>query len=398
MRNDWKELLEKLPSLEKGSEDYQKLVSAFGSLSDENHYLESELKKFRLMVDWTPCTISWIRDDLTYIGVNKTLSELCEVPVADFIGKKVGAHTNQEYFKEFAEDLFRSDEEAKETNLQTTIENEEKEFFLVGRKFNEEREAVIIGLDITELSRLQKSVGLMERLSALGEMVAGIVHEINNPLTVIKNQAVMIKKYQDREQKEKIEKASQSIIKMADKMTKIVEGVKSFVRQGQHDPATEAYVFETLSEAAMLLESKFKESQVKLELPKGDGPTLTGNQTQLFQVFVNLMTNSIDAIVEQEERWIKVWASEEKSNENGDYIRLYFQDSGPGISVEMEKKIFQSFFTTKEKGKGTGLGLSLCKKILQAHGGDLWIDHTNKHTLFVVDIPIAADQFLNKVS
>lgn len=394
---DKKEIDQLFQKLEKG-----KITSSeIQSLKKEYYLLEHELEKFRQMVDWTPCTISWIRDDLTYIGVNQTLSDLCEVDVKDFIGKKVGSHTQQEYFKEFATALFESDDQAKETNLSTQIEGEDKDFFLVGRKFNEEKEAVIIGLDITELARLQKSMGLMERLSALGEMVAGIVHEINNPLTVIKNQAMMIGKYQDKyegdDQREKIGKSTESIQRTAEKMTKIIEGVKSFVRQGQHDPATEAFVNETLSESAMLLESKFKEAKVELTLPQGDGPTVTGNQTQLFQVFVNLMTNSIDAIIDLEERWMKVEV-EDYAGKEGTVIRLRFHDSGPGITKELEDKIFQSFFTTKEKGKGTGLGLSLCKRILQAHGGDLWIDHEVEHTCFVVDIPVAADKFLAEAS
>jgi C4-dicarboxylate-specific signal transduction histidine kinase len=382
---------------------FQKLEKGEASLDEiqflkkEYFFLESELQKFKQMVDWTPCTISWIRDDLTYIGVNQTLSDICEVDVKDFVGRKVGSHTQQEYFKEFAMALFASDDEARETNLSTQIEGEDKDFFLVGRKFNEAKEAVIIGLDITELARLQKPMVLMERLSALGEMVAGIVHEINNPLTVIKNQAKMIDKYQEKGQVEKIGKASESIQRTSEKMTKIIEGVKSFVRQGQHDPATEAFVNETLVESAMLLESKFKEAQVELSLPQGDGPTVTGNQTQLFQVFVNLMTNSIDAIIDLEKRWIKI-EMEEYMREGEKVVRLRFHDSGPGITKELEEKIFQSFFTTKEKGKGTGLGLSLCKRILQAHGGDLWIDHESDHTCFVVDIPALADRFLAKAS
>lgn len=392
------EVLELFHKLEKGEATPEDIKH----LKDQYEYLDHELEKFRQMVDWTPCTISWIRDDLTYIGVNQTLSDLCEVKVEDFIGKKVGSHTQQEYFKDFATALFKSNESAQETNLSTKIEGEDKDFFLVGRKFNEEKEAVIIGLDITELARLQKSMGLMERLSALGEMVAGIVHEINNPLTVIKNQAMMIEKYQGKydgeEQQEKVAKSTESIQRTAEKMTKIIEGVKSFVRQGQHDPATEAFVNETLIESAMLLESKFKEAKVELSLPEGDGPTITGNQTQLFQVFVNLMTNSIDAIVELKERWLKVELEEYSCDKRGPMIRLLFQDSGPGISKELEEKIFQSFFTTKEKGKGTGLGLSLCKRILQAHGGDLWIDHDRANTCFVVDIPVSADQYLVQAS
>lgn len=367
--------------------DDRSLIDAFRDYHqqqlDKERALTDEIEKFRLMVDWTPCTISWIKSDLTYAGVNKTLAQVCEMNPQELIGLEVGHHTNQKYIREFAENLFKSEDNSLDTNLDTTIEGEEKKFYIVGTKFHDNREAVIIGLDITDFSNLQKAVGLMERLSALGEMVAGIVHEINNPLTVVMNKAMMIEKFQEKNQPEKIIAAAQSIQKTGDKMAKIIEGVKSFVRQGQHDPHTEAYVHETISEAALLIESKIKGAQVKISLPEGDGPVINANQTQLYQVFVNLLTNSIDAICDLEERWIKV-----KTYVEDNILNVRFIDSGPGISVEQEQKIFDSFYTTKEKGKGTGLGLSLCKKILAQHGGDLVIDHNEKNTCFVVSLPL----------
>ncbi|MCR9206434.1 MAG: hypothetical protein NXH75_17765, partial [Halobacteriovoraceae bacterium] len=154
--------------------EYESIIA---ELKAERDHYKSELEKFQLMVDWTPCTISWIKKDLTYVGVNKTLCDLCEVDRTDFIGQQVGSHTRQEYFKEFSEELFKTNSESHSTNLTASIDGESKKFYLVGTKFNNQEEAVIIGLDITELAKLQQTVGLMERLSSLGEMVAGIVHE-----------------------------------------------------------------------------------------------------------------------------------------------------------------------------------------------------------------------------
>jgi len=357
---------------------------------EEKEYLERELKKFKLMVDWTPCTVSWIKADLTYAGVNKTLCDLCEMSAEEFIGQKVGHHTRHKYFRDFSEELFLKDEASHETNLTTIIEGEEKKFFLIGTKFNENKEAVIIGLDVTELSRLQQTVGLMERLSSLGEMVAGIVHEINNPLTLVKNKALMIQKYHEKNQTERVLQAAESINVTCEKMAKIIEGVKTFVRQGHHDPYTEAYVNETMIEAALLIESKIKSAKVKLILPEGPGSVVMANQTQLYQVFINLMTNSIDAIADLEERWIKI--STHSNGENGERLHIYFEDSGNGIPEKIRESIFQSFYTTKDKGKGTGLGLSLCRKILLAHGGDLHIDSNRANTCFIIDIPLVCKE------
>lgn len=352
-------------------------------LKAERDFYKKELEKFKLMVDWTPCTISWIKKDLTYVGVNKTLCDLCELSPEDFIGHRVGSHTRQEYFQEFSRELFEKDSESHFTNLSTSIDGEDKKFYLVGTKFNNFEEAVIIGLDITELARLQQTVGLMERLSSLGEMVAGIVHEINNPLTVVKNKSLMIQKYYEKGETERVLESAKSIGNTCDKITKIIEGVKTFVRQGHQDPYTEAYLHEIISEAVLLVDSKVKGAKVKVSLPEGPGPVVLANQTQLFQVFVNLVTNSVDAIHELGERWINI---ETNVLPDGEVV-VRFTDSGDGIPEKLQENIFQSFYTTKGKGKGTGLGLSLCRKILETHHGTLEIDPKAKNTTFVIKLP-----------
>lgn len=365
--------------------DYESIIA---ELTAERDYYKNELEKFQLMVDWTPCTISWIKKDLTYVGVNKTLCDLCEMDRSEFIGKQVGSHTRQAYFKEFSEALFNSSEASHSTNLTTQIEGEEKKFYLVGTKFNKQEEAVIIGLDITELARLQQTVGLMERLSSLGEMVAGIVHEINNPLTVVSNKAAMIKKYVDKNQTERVVESAKKIEETCLKITKIIEGVKTFVRQGHHDPHTDAYLHEVMTEAALLVETKIKDAEVTVSLPEGTGPVVVANHTQLYQVFVNLITNSVDAIRDLDERWIKM----ESKVIEGQKFQVTFVDSGSGIPEKIRKNIFESFYTTKGKGKGTGLGLSLCRKIVEAHGGTLTIDPSAKNTTFIIEMPLVCKE------
>ena len=353
-------------------------------LEKERDFYKRELDKFNQMIDWTPCTISWITKDLTYVGVNKALCDLCEREKSEFIGQKVGNHTNQEFLKEFSKKLFDSKQVTETTNLTSEIDGEIKKFYLIGRKFNNEEEAVIIGVDITELLRLQQTIGLMERLSSLGEMVAGIVHEINNPLTMISLKGAMIKKYLEKGDSEKAVEAGTKIQETCHKMGKIIEGVKTFVRQGSEDPHSEGLLHETIKESALLIESKLKDSGIEVEFPDGPDIKFLGNQTQLFQVFVDLMTNSIDAIRENETKWIKI--STEIFDE--DRVRILFVDSGTGIPEKIEKNIFESFFTTKGKGKGTGLGLSLCRKIVQSHGGQLYIDSEKPHTTFCIEIPL----------
>jgi len=380
-------------TLKKLEEAYIFSLTVNESQRDDILSLESELKKFKLMADWSPCTISWIKDDLTYAGVNKTFCDVFDKLEEEFIGEEIGAHTNQPFLKKFSQDLFSHSEISHSIEVESGIQDELKKFYLVGTKFNDGKEAIIIGLDVTEINQLKQSVALMERLSSLGEMVAGIVHEINNPLTVVKNRAMMIPKYLDKGNHQKVVDSSQTISDTCDKMVKIIEGIKTFVRQGHRDPYSEAFVCDVIDEAKLLLETKLREADVTLELPSDrEGALVFGNQTQIYQIFINLITNSIDAIRDLSERWIRVSVD----SEGDGYVAIRFKDSGKGIPKEVQKRIFESFYTTKGQGKGTGLGLSLCKKIIEEHGGELYIDNSDSNTCFILSLP-AAEKSVKKV-
>jgi signal transduction histidine kinase len=107
------------------------------------------------------------------------------------------------------------------------------------------------------------------------------------------------------------------------------------------------------------------------------------NVTQLSQVFVNLINNSVDAIEELAQKWIKFEMDEDK-----DYITIKVSDSGKGIPIDIQEKMFKPFFTTKGLGKGTGLGVGICNKIVtKIHKGEFYIDNQSVNTTFVVKLP-----------
>jgi signal transduction histidine kinase len=106
---------------------------------------------------------------------------------------------------------------------------------------------------------------------------------------------------------------------------------------------------------------------------------ITCNVTEIFQVFVNLMANAIDAIEKLDERWVKIFVQPE----NG-LIKIIFVDSGSGLPESIKKNLFRAFYTTKGLGKGTGLGLALCKKIIESHGGAIHVDSNQPNTTFVL--------------
>ena len=343
---------------------------------------QSDLEKFRLILDMTPCTISWIKNDLTYAGVNQFLADICQMKPEEFIGQKVGFHTKYTYFTEFTEELFKEEQDFFQKEIETIIDGMDKKFLVVGAKFNKQSEAIVIGVDITEVSNLRDSVAFMDKLSSLGEMVAGIVHEVNNPLTVVSTKAQQIPKYLEREKPEKILEAADAITRTSKKISHIIHGVKTFVRRGDEDPLTEVDIHEVVQDAVLICESKLKEKEVAIHVPGGPGCLIKINVTQIFQVIVNLLTNGIDAIEELPQRWVKILVED-----LGDRVKIILIDSGNGIPEEAQEKIWTSFYTTKAVGKGTGLGLPLCKKIVEKHNGTIEIINSEPHTTFHIILP-----------
>jgi signal transduction histidine kinase len=138
-----------------------------------------------------------------------------------------------------------------------------------------------------------------------------------------------------------------------------------------------------LDDAIIICENKLKEFDIQLQYDHSlKSLDVNCNFTQLFQVFVNLISNSVDAIKNNSEKWIKI-----KVIESTDNVILHFIDSGFGIPNEVQNKIFSAFFTTKGRGVGSGLGLSLVVKILESHGGTIKILNDEKNTTFEIKIP-----------
>jgi PAS domain S-box-containing protein len=236
---------------------------------------------------------------------------------------------------------------------------------------------------IIEEQRMQMTHS--SRLSSLGEMAGGVAHEVNNPLSIIigKTQQLRRKMLAGEKDSEQIIEALQAIEKTAERIGKIVKGLKSFSRSGEGEPFASSSLKMIVDDTLDLCSERIRQKQIDIILKVEPTILIECRAVQIAQILLNLISNSLDAIQGTEKAWIEIGASEKN-----DFSFIYVKDSGGGIPLDIAEKIMNPFFTTKELGKGTGLGLSISKSLAEDHGGSLNYDASSKNTKFNLILPI----------
>ncbi|MBM3173424.1 MAG: PAS domain S-box protein, partial [Chloroflexi bacterium] len=243
--------------------------------------------------------------------------------------------------------------------------------------------------DITERMRLEEARKELEfksqmasRLATVGEMAAGIAHEINNPLTGVIGYAQFL---MQEELPDRVKKDVEMINEGAQRVAGIVKRLLAFARQTkpQRDFVN---INDIISTTLDLRAYHLKTSNIKVTTQLDpDLPITVGDGGQLQQVFLNLIINA-EAEMKAAHGKGKLLIKTEKTKDN---IRISFKDDGPGIARENLEKIFNPFFTTRQVGEGTGLGLSICYGIVTEHGGKIWAESkAGKGATFIVELPI----------
>jgi two-component system NtrC family sensor kinase len=239
-----------------------------------------------------------------------------------------------------------------------------------------------------EMVELNAQLVQSDKLAALGKMAAGVAHEINNPLVVILQKTGWIEdllediKFGDGEEIDEIRKSIAKIEEHVERARKVVHNMLAYARR--MEPRLEDVdLNETIRQTVTFLDNHARINNIDIHMDLDESiPIIASDQAQLQQIFLNLLSNAIDAIGSG-------GTIEARSRCSGDKIVVTIKDDGPGLSDDMLGNVFDPFFTTKEPGKGTGLGLWVSHNIITKMDGSIHVkNNVDKGAVFTVEIPI----------
>jgi signal transduction histidine kinase len=245
-----------------------------------------------------------------------------------------------------------------------------------------------------ELRETQAQLTQAEKMKSLGQLVAGVAHELNNPIGFVHANLQLLDEYiqkllEGQRTESDTQRAQEAISKLLERsregtqrVKKIVQDLRTFSRMDQAE-LQEADLNEEIERTLRLMEPRFKDG-ITVAREFGQLPRVRCYVGQLNQVFLNLLMNACDAIGASGTIRIRTEPSPAG-------VRLEFSDDGPGIPEDVRSRIFDPFFTTKPVGVGTGLGLSLSHGIIERHGGRIWVEsEPGRGTSFLIELPLDA--------
>lgn len=246
--------------------------------------------------------------------------------------------------------------------------------------------------DITERKKLQAEAMRNARLASLGELAAGVAHEINNPINGIINYAqILINRSNKDGTRPEI---PERIIKEGVRIERIVRGLLSFARERKKKKYS-IHIKKILTESMDFIQSMLRKDNIQIQLELPDKmPEIKANAQQIQQVFLNIISNARYALNQKysgpgNKKNLKIKTEMVMGEDQGQKIRIEFFDNGTGIASDILDRICDPFFSTKPGDKGTGLGLSISHGIINDHNGKLWAESKEgHHTNMIVELPI----------
>jgi two-component system NtrC family sensor kinase len=442
-------------------------------LAAKSALLEAK-EQLQAVLDAVPGLVSWVSSDLRYLGVNRHLASAYQMPAELFTGQKVGFLDTSPKFNDLVYDFFASSKNKTSQEVIANIRGENKTYLIVAQKYQKNTSAVFVGLDITEskqslfavqeseerlrqqaakleqtllvLQQTQTQLIQTEKMSSLGQLVAGIAHEINNPVSFISGNvshatgyiqellrsiALYQKYYPDPvpEIEDLMEELDLDFIKKdlpkllnsmkvgSERIRDVVRSLRLFSRTDEPEMKP-ADIHEGLDSTVLILQNRLqaKGGRPGISLVKeyGDLPRVRCYPGQLNQVFMHLLTNAIDALEEGGRNPAKYGTIQNHSllsaGRSGaeifnpeirirtevvgeSEVAIAISDNGPGMTEEVLRCIFDPLFTTKCQATSTGLGLAISQHlVVEKHGGELQcVSRPGEGTELIVKIAIGND-------
>ncbi|MEG4282887.1 PAS domain S-box protein [Microcoleus sp. A006_D1] len=442
-------------------------------LAAESSLLEAK-EQLQAVLDAVPGLVSWVSSDLRYLGVNRHLASAYQMPAELFTGQKVGFLDTSPKFNDLVYEFFASTEKKISQEVIANIRGENKTYLIVAQKYQKSTAAVFVGLDITEskqsllalqeseerlrqqaakleqtllvLQRTQTQLIQTEKMSSLGQLVAGIAHEINNPVSFISGNVShangyiqellrsidLYQKYyphpvpeiEDLMEELDLEFIKKDLPKLLNSMKVGSERIRDVVRslrlfsrtdEAQMKPVD---IHEGLDSTVLILQNRLQAKGgrpgISLFKEYGNLPRVCCYAGQLNQVFMHLLTNAIDALEEGGRNSEKygIMRSQSLLSASGSGAEIFnpeirirtevigenevaiaISDNGHGMTEEVLGCIFEPLFTTKCQATSTGLGLAISQHlVVEKHGGELQcVSRPGQGTELIVKIAIGKD-------
>lgn len=342
-------------------------------------------------IDSIPGLVTLIDKNQTYTMVNNYRDGFYRTGL---LGKTIGSIYPQTKIPSILKDFIASDNETAIHEIKFT-ENGEDEWYVFNlKKISRPEQGVLVAiLPITELVKAKNDLKIQEarsqyaaKLASLGEFSASIAHEVNNPLTIIEGSASLLKMLLKEPTLDvsALEKCSAKVMETTQRIARIIKSLKMLSGDADGEPFKNVSFRSIVEPSLEISKARLREDNIELRvLTEAYETDMFGNEIQLSQVIMNLVSNSIDAVKSLPgDKWIEI-----KYLPSVEWVDIFVTDSGPGIPEDIRSKILEPFFTTKDSNQGTGLGLSISNSIVNAHQGYLEYIEGSGHTTFRVRLP-----------
>jgi two-component system NtrC family sensor kinase len=370
-------------------------VDLAGEVAAQSREIEDHRRFTSLIVDSLPVGLYVVDRDYRIQSWNRKREtgtqglrrdDVVGRPVFDVLTRQPPAQLRAEFDRVFETG------EIQQTEQEVTAGGETRRFRLskipMRLDGDEITHVITIGEDVTEYHQVQRQILQSEKLAAIGQLAAGVMHEINNPLATISACVAAIEgRLPTGPETAQAEEYLQTIDREVDRCSRIVDGLLDFSRP-KAGPRRRVSLNAPVDETLFLLKhhQRFKQLNVVRALAPGL-PDTAGSAEQLTQVLMALMLNALDAMEQGGQLTVRTGLSPARADE----VVVEVEDTGIGIPPDHQGKIFEPFYTTKPPGRGTGLGLSICFGIVADHRGRIEVDSAlGRGATFRVFLPVAA--------